>query len=79
MEPDFHDHDLVYVRQRNTLENGQIGIFDWNGDAYIKKYKSDQSGTYLISLNDSRPEYAPKKIDIENDVFRIFGRVIAKQ
>lgn len=79
MEPDFHDHDLVYVRQQNALENGQIGIFDWNGDAYIKKYKSDQSGTYLISLNDSRPEYAPKKIDVENDVFRIFGRVIAKQ
>ena len=79
MEPDFHDHDLVYVRQQNTLENGQIGIFDWNGDAYIKKYKSDQSGTYLISLNDSKPEYAPKKIDIENDVFRIFGRVVAKQ
>lgn len=79
MEPDFHDHDLVYIRQQNTLENGQIGIFDWNGDAYIKKYRSDETGTYLISLNDSKPEYAPKKIDVNNDVFRIFGRVVAKQ
>lgn len=27
MEPMFHDHDMVYVHQQETLDDGEIGIF----------------------------------------------------
>lgn len=76
MEPDFHDHDMVYVKQQNKLENGQIGIFCLNDEAYIKKFRSDEDGNFLLSLN---PTYDPIPVNMDNDSFRIFGRVVARQ
>lgn len=76
MEPEFHDHDMVYVKQQDKLENGQIGIFCLNDEAYIKKFRSDEDGNFLLSLN---PAYAPIPVNMDNDSFRIFGRVVAKQ
>ena len=46
MEPVFHDHDMVYVHQQETLDNGEIGIFSLNDNAYIKKLKNDGDGTF---------------------------------
>ena len=72
MEPMFHDHDMVYVHQQETLDDGEIGIFSLNENAYIKKLKNDGDGTFLLSLNQ---KYQPIPVDLDHDDFRIFGKV----
>ena len=72
MEPAFHDHDMVYVHQQETLDDGEIGIFSLNDNAYIKQLKNDSDGTFLISLNQ---KYAPIPVHLDRDDFRIFGKV----
>ena len=72
MEPVFHDHDMVYVHQQETLDDGEIGIFSLNDNAYIKKLKNNSSGTFLISLNQ---KYKPIPVHPDRDSFRIFGKV----
>ena len=72
MEPAFHDHDMVYVHQQETLDDGEIGIFSLNDNAYIKKLRNDSDGTFLISLNQ---KYAPIPVHLDRDDFRIFGKV----
>lgn len=72
MEPEFHDHDTVLVHRQDTLENGEIGIFALNDNAYIKKFQNTKKRTALISLN---RKYDPIPIDFETDSFRIFGKV----
>ena len=37
MEPTFHSGDRVFVVKDDVLEEGDIGIFIVNGDAYIKE------------------------------------------
>ena len=56
------------------LENGEIGIFYLNGDAYIKKLQEDKNGVFLISLNE---KYSPIPVG-ENDRFDILGKVVGK-
>ena len=74
MLPMFSDRQIVYVRQQQTLEPGDIGIFVLNGDAYCKKLGTDGGQTCLISLNGEK--YKP--IDIsENDELRVLGRVVS--
>lgn len=72
MEPQFMDGQLVYVKQQESVENGEIGIFGLDGKSYIKKLRSTPEGNYLISLN---PKYDP--IPIRTEVaFKIFGKVV---
>lgn len=72
MEPMFHDHDMIYVHQQETLDDGEIGVFSLNDNAYIKKLKNDSDGTFLISLNQ---KYDPIPVHLDRDDFRIFGKV----
>lgn len=72
MEPRFIDGQIVFIHQQNILENGEIGIFLLNGDAYIKKLQNDNAGLYLISFN---PDYAPIPI-LEHSEFSILGKVV---
>ena len=51
MEPRFRDGQIVWVHQQQTVENGEIGIFLYNGDSYCKKFSSTEDGVQLISLN----------------------------
>ena len=41
MSPDFHDGDIVLVKQQDNIDIGQIGIFTIDGDGYIKEYGED--------------------------------------
>ena len=72
MEPYYYDGDIVFVKEQPSLDNGQIGIFIYEDEAYIKKYSLQEDGVYLISLNKS---YPPIKID-ENNAFKICGLVL---
>ena len=72
MEPDYQDGDLVFIQTSVDLNNGVIGVFNYNGDAYIKQLVIDKDQAYLHSLN---PEYKDMPITPETD-FRIIGEVV---
>ena len=68
MEPSFFDGQIVFVKKQQTLNVGEIGVFELRGESYIKKLGNGE----LISLN---PQYEPIKIK-EHDSFHVFGKVI---
>ena len=72
MEPDYHDGDLVFIQTSVDLNDGIIGVFNYNGDAYIKQLVIDKEQAYLHSLN---PSYKDMPITPETD-FRIIGEVV---
>ena len=67
MEPKFHDGDNILVRSQPTVEVGQIGIFDVDGEGYIKKLGDGQ----LISLNHKYPN-----ISLKDRYAKCFGLVL---
>lgn len=72
MEPRFHNEQIAWVHSQDTLEPGEIGIFLYNGDVYIKEFSVDGHGVFLHSLN---PNYSPIRIN-DNYPFKIFGKVL---
>ena len=72
MQPRFQDGSTVWVQKTAIIENGEIGVFYLDGDAYIKKFHQAEDGIQLISLN---PKYVPIEILPSSD-FRVFGKVI---
>lgn len=73
MEPRYHNEELIWIEQTEQLEDGEIGIFYLNGNAYVKKFQNNENGTYLVSLN---KKYDPIPVT-ENNSFKIFGRVLS--
>lgn len=47
MEPDFRDGDYVYVHRTESIQIGDIGIFTYAGNVYMKEYTAEG----LRSLN----------------------------
>lgn len=72
MEPDYHDGDLVFIQTSVELNDGVIGVFNYNGEAYIKQLVIDKDQAYLHSLN---PAYKDMPITPETE-FRIIGEVV---
>ena len=69
MTPRFVDSQIVFVREQQVLDIGDIGIFGLDGDAYIKKLGQGE----LLSLN---PLYKPIVIHSYSS-FHIFGKVLS--
>lgn len=74
MEPLYHTDDVAWIQKKDSLANGEIGIFYLNGNTYIKELHDEPDGVYLISLN---RKYRPIQV-LESDSFKIFGKVIGK-
>lgn len=74
MEPLYHTDDVAWIQKKDSLANGEIGIFYLNGNTYIKELHDEPDGVYLISLNQ---KYCPIQV-LESDSFKIFGKVIGK-
>ena len=72
MEPDYQDGDLIFIQTSVELNDGVIGVFNYNGEAYIKQLVIDTEQSYLHSLN---PAYKDMPITPETD-FRIIGEVV---
>ena len=68
MTPKFQNGQIIYVRQQQTIDEGDIGIFMLNNEAYCKQL----SGNTLLSLNE---EYAPIQLS-EHDDLRVYGKVV---
>ena len=52
MEPTYRDGDKVYVKKTDTIQIGEIGIFIYRNECYIKERGKDG----LISHNKSYPD-----------------------
>lgn len=72
MEPMFVDGQIVWIHKQDLLEDGEIGIFSFEGNAYCKKISLDGNSVKLISLN---PKYKPIEIP-KNGELHCFGKVI---
>ncbi len=72
MEPTLFDGETIWVHQQPTLENGDIGIFLVDGDAFVKEYRMTDEGVFLISHNE---KYPPRAIS-EYSETRIYGKVV---
>lgn len=72
MQPDYNDGDYAFIKLSYNLSDGDIGVFYYNGDAYIKQLCIDGKKAYLHSLNPAYPDM-PITEDID---FRIIGEVV---
>ncbi len=72
MEPEYRSGDYVFVKLSVELADGDIGVFEYYGDAYIKQLLINDEGAFLHSLNS---KYEDIPIDRDSD-FRIIGEVV---
>lgn len=72
MEPEYHSGDYVFVKLTVELSDGDIGVFEYYGDAYIKQLLLGDAGAFLHSLNS---DYDDIPVDADSD-FRIIGEVV---
>jgi len=72
MEPLLQDSQIIWVKEQDILDNGDIGIFTYSGDVYCKKLIADGRKAFLRSLN---PLY--EDIEIKEDFgFKVLGKVV---
>ena len=72
MEPDYKSGDYVFVKLTVELPNGTVGVFNYEGEAYIKQLIIEKDKAYLRSFN---KKYKDIPIDSNSD-FRIIGKVV---
>lgn len=72
MEPEYHDGQIVWVRQQRSLMTGETGIFLYDGCAYLKRLAAGEDRMALRSLN---PAYADIMISPELPL-RVLGKVL---
>ena len=72
MEPQYHDGQTIWVRQQRSLMTGDIGIFLYDGSAYLKQLVARESSMALHSLN---PKYEDIIISPELPL-RVLGKVM---
>ena len=66
--------DILIFEERNTLQNGDIGLFSWQGETYCKFYQR-VSSRYVI-LESANIIYSPILVDLaETSNFRILGKL----
>lgn len=68
MEPTLNDGDRLFIQKETNLEYGEIGLFYYHGDVYVKEYTSDG----LLSHNKKYP------IIDKNEDIQCIGRVLKK-
>lgn len=72
MLPLFDDKQIIFVKKTTEVRSGQIVIADYDQQAFVKKYVSDESGSRFVSLN---KKYDDMPID-ESHESSIFGVVV---
>ena len=89
MEPVYHDGQIVWVHPCESLKTGEVGIFVYDGEGYLKVYGESMPGeeqwdAVADSYGAVRPQpvlisynkaYEPKKIQ-PGSAFRIVGKVL---
>ncbi len=89
MEPVYHDGQIVWVSPCESLKKGEVGIFIYEGEGYLKVYgesmpPEEQWDAVADSYGAVRPQpvlisynkvYEPKKVREGSDL-RIVGKVL---
>ena len=89
MEPAYHDRQIVWVEQCDHLNVGDVGVFIYDNEGYLKSYSEQQptedvSDDFTDSMGNVRPQpvlisynpnYPPKVIS-PNYPFQILGKVL---
>lgn len=73
MEPRFHSGQTVWVHQQPTLDPGEIGVFLYDGSAYLKQLRRDGRRVFLHSLN---PAYADLEVS-DALPLRVLGKAVS--
>jgi len=68
MIPRFVDQQIIFIHEQPALDEGEIGIFCLNNDAYLKKLAKG----HLVSLN---PAYGPIPVR-DSDDLKVLGKVV---
>jgi phage repressor protein C with HTH and peptisase S24 domain len=68
MTPRFVDRQIIFIHEQPALDEGEIGIFCLNNEAYLKKLEKG----HLVSLN---PAYDPILVRDFDDL-KVFGKVV---
>ena len=72
MEPLILDGQVIWVKEQELLESGDIGIFTYSDNVYCKKLIANGGKAYLRSLNT-----AYEDIEIKEDFgFNVIGKVV---
>lgn len=89
MEPVYNDGQIAWIAQCESLRPGEVGIFAYDGDGYIKVYGEQEPGEEVIeAFTDSygivhkqpvlisyNKKYPPRAVSPEAS-FQIVGRVL---
>ena len=89
MEPVYHDGQIVWVKRCDRVNVGEVGIFIYDGEGYIKVYDeqgpdeeqreafSDSYGTLYMQpvMISYNQNYAPRVISAQAG-FQVVGRVL---
>lgn len=89
MEPYYHDGNIAWVHECKELSVGDVGIFTYDGNGYIKEYDeqepddnlkeafTDSTGYIHMQpvLRSFNSKYAPKEI-VPDAYFQIVGKVL---
>lgn len=72
----IREGDLIIFSKDAQIDNGDIGCFciDEN-TATLKKFSMNNGEIYLLPANDN---YTPIRIDVENECFRIVGKMVLR-
>ena len=89
MEPVYHDGQIVWVERCETLSIGQVGVFVYDGEGYLKSYgerEPDESDRDAFTDSYGRLHMQPVLISYNKDYsdriispergFRVIGRVL---
>lgn len=74
MEPEYHDGDYIFIESTINVSDGEIGVFEYYGDTYVKQLILEDDHAYLHSLNN---KYKDMLVDADSD-FRVLGRVVGR-
>ena len=89
MEPHYHDGQIVWIHECETLSPGEVGVFIYDGEGYIKVYEEqdpdegsadDYTDSYGVIhrqpvLWSYNPAYEPRPVR-PSALFQIVGRVL---
>lgn len=70
MEPLYYDGDTLFVEQTDILNNGEVGLFNLNGESMVKRCEEEG----LVSENKEFPLIEVR----EGDSLHVIGRVLGK-
>jgi len=73
MAPLYQDGQVIWIKEQEALNSGDIGIFAYSGEVYCKKLIISGENAYLRSLNQQYED-----IEIKEDFgFKTIGKVVS--